>query len=252
MPSSPERVTIDPEPSTSSALSADGRLGCGLAEAITHARRARDRSRALTDRHLGRICREHPGHAVPAEVMMKVLLIGRGYAAGLERSIRADGSGRSGLLQATAHLTAHAEEIDLLLEGLPSEVDRLSARVLEPVLRVHGRLVEILRQITRDGKSTRSFASKYLHFHRPVFPIFDQYVVAHLPRLLRSLPPEIRRPVPSGLFPAPQCPPIDRTYQAFVERMWQLQEAASAVGAEPTVKELDFLILQIANHPWTS
>jgi len=48
------------------------------------------------------------------------------------------------------------------------------------VLEAHGTFVEVLRGITRNHHSATSFASKYLHFHCPVVPLYDQNVEANI------------------------------------------------------------------------
>jgi len=67
-----------------------------------------------------------------------------------------------------------------VLEGDPNVLEVVRAGQL-----VHGRLTEPLTGVTTDGKTPRSFVSKYLHFHNPVVPIYDSCALAGSVRLVR-------------------------------------------------------------------
>ncbi|MNP48991.1 hypothetical protein D3C76_1431500 [compost metagenome] len=61
--------------------------------------------------------------------------------------------------------------VDELLQLLPED-GAISRSSITDVVKVHGRLCEAVKSLT--GRDCSSFASKYLHFHRPNhFPMMD-------------------------------------------------------------------------------
>ena len=159
---------------------------------------------------LYRMCEENPSHEHSAVVSGKIISIGRVYAASPERSA---GKKRAGLTESITHLLAKRlcdSEIDDRLTAFGS--GRIFEQNLIPdIVETHayliGELHSALVAATHDVeavRSTRSFASKYLHFHRPdVFPIFDSLAAAGL----RSLPYQ-------SLFPSVSAN-CDRAYVKF-------------------------------------
>jgi len=194
----------------------------------------RDHSWALADRILMQVCRDHPTHSDRAAVNAKLLIIGRSYATGIERKVPTDGSQGSALSKVAALLFSRAGEVDNLISALPSNADHLSFEMLETILVSHGRLVELLKDVTRNRESARSFASKYLHFHRPVVPVYDSVTAYVIPKLIRWR-------VDHAIIP--WRIPMEETYHTFVMRFWQLCLLARGTGENPTVKELDYYLM---------
>jgi hypothetical protein len=58
----------------------------------------------VTDGVLYELCRDHPGHDALSAVNAKSLLIGRGFATGIERHIKSSGSQGSSIGQLAEHL----------------------------------------------------------------------------------------------------------------------------------------------------
>lgn len=197
---------------------------------------------SVADAALRRLCDEHPSHQHAAGVHAKLLLIGRAYATGIERKIRSGGGQGSSLAQAAQHLLENHTTIDGAVALLPNGADRLDASLAAAVLEAHGRVVGLMSRITRDGQTSRSFASKYLHFHRPVVPLIDTYA----DRVVRRL--TARR----ELADAPALRPgYEPRYHAYMVRFLHLLGQARQAGHDPTVKELDYYVLWEAGHGWT-
>jgi hypothetical protein len=130
---------------------------------------------------LYRMCiKDAPAHNDPEEVASKCWLIGRSYAASPQR-----GSGTARRGQSSSfweHLAASKEwkRLDKQLARLNGR-NRFCERSLSEILAVHAFLVGLVANQTalrnlgdRSAWNHISFASKYLHFHRPDhFPIFD-------------------------------------------------------------------------------
>jgi hypothetical protein len=133
---------------------------------------------------LYRMCiKDAPNHTDRGEVSSKCWLIGRSYSASPQR-----GSGTAKRGQSSSfweHLAASGEwkRLDKHLARLTG-INRFSEQSLSEILAVHAFLVELVAGQTairnlgdRSARNHISFASKYLHFHRPDhFPIFDSVV----------------------------------------------------------------------------
>jgi hypothetical protein len=76
--------------------------------------------------------------------------------------------------------------------------------------------------------------SKYLHFHRPVMPIYDSVASQALSRLLRW-----RNAFDCASFGQPE----DLDYRQFVMHFRQLSGLARQACIEASVKELDWYLL---------
>ncbi|MEQ1730720.1 MAG: hypothetical protein ABL982_20310 [Vicinamibacterales bacterium] len=166
--------------------------------------------------HLNRVlyamCEAAPDHHEHERVRAKVVIIGRSYAAGLERHLA------HGLEPVTDALVASRSWLDNAISELRAhDNDEPAATRIGPIAALHGRLLRRLEPTTRNGNSVRSFVSKYLHFHAPVVPIYDQYADA---ALSDWYPWKMRPPgtIPKGVD-EPYWRHCVRT--AFVAEEWQ-------------------------------
>ncbi len=129
----------------------------------------------LVDQTLYDLCQRHRTHRNVAAVSAKVLLIGRGFASGLERHVRSDQTQGSAIGKMVAHLHNERVTIDRIIKRLASLQEPLDKECLEIVVSEHGRFCHLISRISRSENQLASFASKYLHFHAPVVPIYDSY-----------------------------------------------------------------------------
>jgi hypothetical protein len=197
---------------------------------------------AVADSVLLNLCRTYPAHNVQSHVNAKLLIIGRAYATGVERKIKSSGSQGSSLSQLSAHLVERARRVDAEIARLPADQHRLCAEALEPIMAAHGACVAMLAEITRNKQSARSFVSKYLHFHRPIVPLYDSYAESAARCLVRWQ---------SDLEVVPMRPEYDAEYYWYLMRFWRLYNLALSSGVQPTVKELDYYLLCEVDHGWT-
>jgi hypothetical protein len=185
------------------------------------------------------MCADHPDHRDENAIRAKVVIIGRAYAAGLERHVK-------GIPIVTETLRASSGWLDNELRRLrtwdPQPIPTLER--INTIAAVHGRLQRALGKVTRKGHNVRSFVSKYLHFHARVVPIFDQYAAAALtdwyrwpPRAMSSHDDPYRELVKVGS----KVPVgVDITYwrhlvrTAFVVQDWQ-----RARYSTPTARAID-------------
>ena len=112
----------------------------------------------------------------------------------------------------------------------PLTPPHLDSASMAAIVEQHGRLTALLRRVSTDGKAPRSFASKYLHFHHPVVPIYDAYIYAAMTRLVRWEETNIPFPLPRQ---------GDREYFNYCVRFFRLYEACRDRGVQATVKTLD-------------
>lgn len=201
---------------------------------------AHERWWGLANQWLYRLCEEHPDHGDPGAVYAKLLLIGRSYAAGLERQIESNKKTQADSLhKAARHLTRNAAKVDALIAQLREVGEPIDTGGLKTILDVHGRFVRLLTQITT--KSPRSFASKYLHFHHPVVPIYDTIVASFLPKLVRKSKRLAVVPFNHKIH--------DDDYYWFSMRIWALYQRTHNVlgdGATVTMRTLDHYLLGAA------
>ncbi len=181
---------------------------------------------------LYRLCAEHPTHEDDAATAAKLLVIGRVYAATLERG---RGSATSANSDSDAFYLDHAaptlrkSRLDYRLKRLSAITEIFPAAIPE-ILRTHGYLMSLFRKLT--GRNKRSLASKYLHFHLPQhFFILDSRAIAEL------------RKHPAGETTA-RIKGSDPVYSSFVGRASTLREqVAMAHGVLLSPRELDRLLL---------
>jgi hypothetical protein len=120
---------------------------------------------------LYQMCEERPEHVDPNVVAGKMLLIGRSYAAQIERRSGAGPDGGDAIYARVAARIA-ASNLDERLQSL-SHIPSLTRESIGPVLGVHKFLMDEIA-IETGGIGRRSFCSKYLHFHKPhLFLIYD-------------------------------------------------------------------------------
>jgi hypothetical protein len=202
------------------------------AEELARANAEFDRDWGGVDDVLRELCRRHPGHTDRRSVTAKVVLIGRAYSAGLERRVTPP-KGQQAIGVIADYFERHGAEVDEILAPLHPIDEPLSLQGMATIGGVHGRFTQLLVGVTTDGKSPRSFASKYLHFHNPAVPIYDSYALAGIMRLVRWDAAEIRFGCP------PDGDDVADGYYRFCVRFWRLLEACRNAGREVSVKSLD-------------
>ncbi len=130
---------------------------------------------------LYRLCAEHPGHSDVGVIASKIWLIGRAYAASVER--RPKGYGPSGDAFYVEYLGPKFRKANIdtwLRELAVLPVDDSAA-----ILKAHNKMTKLFKKYT--GHERRSLASKYLHFHFPErFFIYDFRARGSVTNLTRS------------------------------------------------------------------
>lgn len=179
------------------------------------------------------VCRQNPDHTDEQAIIAKILLIGRTYAAAIERRrTKTELTGDRFYLEEVLPKVRGSGLDDWLAEARAATPS--TPQGLATLVTVHCRTMNLFKEIS--GLEKRSLASKYLHFHVPrLFYIYDARATTALNGLRNKLPRETRV-AESG----------DREYRRFVERCEDLRSFCLArfeQGMSP--RQLDNFLLRI-------
>jgi len=152
---------------------------------------------------LYKLCADNPRHQAPEAIIAKFWIIGRTYAAAIERR-RVTGDVRGDDFY-TRKLVPLIKKSNIDARFAKLEIDRANNAATN--IEIHKWLMDCLSKIA--GSNKRSLASKYLHFHFPnKFYIYDSRAVAALRQLMRG------RRLPKR----PAANKGDRDYAGFYRR----------------------------------
>lgn len=168
----------------------------------------------LSNEVLYKLCHEHPFHVETEVVLAKVLLIGRVYAAAIERR-RSKNEENDDFYISNVAPKIIKSSIDQWIE-LGRRVEPESAEALDVMVEVHGQITRLFRDIS--GLDKRALASKYLHFHVPrLFFIYDTRAVEGL----RTVSDVVGRA-------SPYSGDADSEYRKFTEKCARLRRYCEA------------------------
>jgi hypothetical protein len=184
------------------------------------------------------LCRNHPGHDALSVVNAKSLLIGRAFATGIERHIKSSGSQGSSIGQLAAHLHRNSQVVDGIIKRLRKFKEPLNLHSLSVVVSEHGKFCKLLVKISRNGNVPASFASKYLHFHCPVVPIYDRWAYDQARR----------RRKPEGLRAFEKPADAHGHYYWYSLCFWQHYCHLRALVPTVTVRMAEFYLLWLAGE----
>lgn len=173
------------------------------------------------------LCRTRPTHTDEADVIAKIWLIGRSYAAAIERR-RNKSDGNDNFYVDKVAPAIRRSSIDAWLKQATSDGS------LTTLLDVHHKTTQLFSDIS--GLEKRSLASKYLHFHVPqLFYIYDTRAV----EALRLLGVRVGR--------SDTCTvETDNEYRKFAKKcLWLQHQAEQQCGVSLSPRELDNLLLQV-------
>jgi hypothetical protein len=183
------------------------------------------------------LCKNHPAHAARGSINAKLWIIGRTYATGIERKIESKGSQGSSMTQLADHFETNKNTIDQIVSQLGGFTEPLTEKMLETIVGVHGQLFKLIQPLLTDQQSPRSFVSKYLHFHCPLVPVYDNIAQQELRKLVRW-----RKKYEVFALP----PGADRDYARYCFRFWQLYQEINQTSRAASVKLVDNYLLSLA------
>jgi hypothetical protein len=181
------------------------------------------------------LCKDHPKHDRADVIIGKILLIGRTYAAAIERRKNAQNTSDDFYTNIVVNEIMNSE-LDQWLTALPDKMTEPWTQ-LGIVITLHKQLMNIFSDMT--GLNKRSLASKYLHFHRPdLFFLYDsrsrESISKVTPRLdkIKNINAEFQ----------------DQEYHSFCRRALHLREfIAKEFGKILTPRQLDKILLRITD-----
>ena len=140
---------------------------------LTEFENSKNKKWMLGNNVLYKLCSNFPGHTNPEEIRAKIWLIGRSYAASIERRSKKNKKHINDdfydyIVQKFIKFNKE-HKFDEKLNKLKNK--KFNEDTLKKVIALHYELTKFFKKLT--GKEKRSLASKYLHFHIPIFPIYD-------------------------------------------------------------------------------
>jgi hypothetical protein len=194
---------------------------------------------ALQNKILYKLCRDHYLHKDISTINAKVWIIGRTYGTGIERMIYSSGGQGDSLGKLAKHMDKNRTILDSIFNRLLSVREPLTTTKLKVIVMEHGKFVRLLAKILRDNQSARSFASKYMHFHCPVVPIYDRYANGELRRICRWEDSYEVFELPKG---------ADEEYYYFAMRFWQLYKRLKESVGRTNARLIDCYLLWMAEE----
>ncbi len=180
------------------------------------------------------LCTNHPRHTRDDIIMAKVMLIGRAYAASIERGRRIDGDTGDDFYKNKVARKIRESGIDKWFRTLDKSLnDKISENENMALnLETHMNVMKLFNSISRLDK--RSLAAKYLHFHFcDRFYIFDSRAQKAISRLTEPIGRSHLR-----------LRKHDNVYARFYLRCEALNsEIARLMGRRLSPRELDKVLL---------
>lgn len=187
---------------------------------------------------LYKLCADNFSHTEDEQILAKVWLIGRAYAAAIERRRIKEAINDDFYIDKVVPAIKNSE-LDNRLRDL-SQFDKLTEQNIEVIIETHYYFTKLTAALT--GLEKRSFCSKYLHFHLPnLFPIYDSRVVGSLRKLVSKTPERFSQILNSTR--------IDREYAKFVCKSLAVrQDIETIFNEELTLRHFDNLLIRFANN----
>jgi hypothetical protein len=188
---------------------------------------------ALQDKVLYDLCKKYPDHSSQDRINAKLCLIGRTYATGIERKVQSSGEPGSSIEKLAYYFFKNRGKIDAIIGRVKRIKEPLNPKKIKNILQEHGNFVNLTAKRLRKRESARSFASKYLHFHSPIVPLFDSWAYSKLISLYPWKDSYEIFSIPEG---------ADENYYDFLLRFWQCYSELKEKGKKVTVRFLDYYL----------
>jgi hypothetical protein len=186
--------------------------------------------------------RRRPRHDDQLDVYTKVVIVGRVYSA---QVVRAWPGVRDSENETAKVLVDEATRIEEGLHGLDGRPFGTDAAM--KIVELHRDLIDAIHH--RCDKFLSSFVSKYLHFHCPIVPIFDNEAEAAIGKLVDRSGKRVQEA--RAALPDAGGPDNARIYRSYVSAFVVLHDRAYT-KPKPSVKELDHLLWWTMNSRATT
>jgi hypothetical protein len=180
------------------------------------------------------LCRDSPKHNSSEIILAKIWIIGRCYAAAIERRKSNKDDINDDFYNSRVVPKIMNSNIDRWIEKCNCTKEK------EDALIAHKNLTNLFFELTNLNK--RSLASKYLHFHIPdLFYIYDSRVVNSIGKLNTLLKIKNKRKKKNI--------EVDNDYKMFYEKCERIVEKINQeYGIKLACRELDNLLIELANE----
>lgn len=188
----------------------------------------------MTNAMLYELCQNYPDHTNQDAVLTKIHVVGRIYAAAIERRRNKKAEETNDTFYISSVVPAlMASELDQWIRRAKA-VEPNTQAAMEVMVEVHGQTTELFKSISDLEK--RSLASKYLHFHVPdLFYIYDSRAA----KALRGLHKVLGRRLRNEMWG-------DAEYRKFVGKCDVLKSLCETkFGISLSPRQLDTLLLAI-------
>ena len=183
------------------------------------------------------LCENNFDHSSDEKIIAKVWLIGRVYAAAIERRRINDYQINDEFYSKSVVSAFQKSRIDPLLKLL--KTSKITFETIPSILIAHYTICNEIYEITKLRK--RSFSSKYLHFHLPrLFFIYDTRAV----NAIRDIVGELPKSFPVDILNEAQ----DKEYALFYLKCFLLQTFINnEFNILLTPRQIDNLLVEHAN-----
>lgn len=163
------------------------------------------------------MCSKNPKHTDDDVVAGKILIIGRSYAAAVERcSGKGEMTNDNFYYNKICGLIRDIHDLDSIIEELNKSKSSIQDNI-DKILGIHYRLSYAISPKNKNNFK-RSFTSKYLHFHCPNhFFIYDERAKQALNKIITTCGIKIDKNIEIKSI-------CDQDYKKFVIKMVSLQE----------------------------
>jgi hypothetical protein len=196
----------------------------------------------LANKVLYDLCLTNFTHDTNEKILAKTLLIGRAYAAAIERRKNKSEINDNFYLDIVAPAFYESKIDDYITDLNQHKI--ISIESMSKIIDAHNYLTQLLFKITDLEK--RSFSSKYLHFHLPeLFFIYDTRAVTAMRLFVKKLPKELQV--------LTERENTDREYSNFFYKCIYLRQIINErfnVLLNP--RQLDNLLIETANKEMMS
>jgi hypothetical protein len=187
---------------------------------------------------LYKMCIENFKHEQTDKIVGKVILIGRAYAAAIERRKNKTELNDNFYLDKVAPKFKNSD-LDIYLNKLKSHSE-LTEKNIPEILKIHFYLTDLIKDLTEQNK--RSFSSKYLHFHFPnLFFIYDTRAVKAIGILKTKFQYKYKEQINSN--------GIDKDYASFFYKCFVLKRRLeNEFGRTLTNRHIDNILMKIVEQ----
>ena len=192
---------------------------------------------SIANKVLYDLCLNNFTHDTNEKILAKTLLIGRAYAAAIERRKNKSEINDNFYLDIVAP-SFKKSKIDIFIAEL-KELKDISNESMPKIIDAHYYLTQLLFKITNLEK--RSFSSKYLHFHLPeLFFIYDTRAVSAMRLFVKKLPKEFQV--------LTERENTDKEYSNFFYKCIYLRQTINEqFNVLLTPRQIDNLLIETAN-----